>query len=226
MAILRHTLDEPLPIVSPNGGPGIWALEVYTDISGHIVANPSLGIYIPSEAGECSLVASLAFPRQFLFMKDSEDKKAFCKTTALEALGILTAMCIDPFRFAGREVLFRNDNASTVIAFTKGYSRDPWTTAIVRASKVVAAELGATIFVTWEARRSSHGSIIADNLTHNILEGLSEVEVQHYLLCSRVSFPDPILQWMQWPGPDRAFGARIICWLSINYPALKLLFSS
>ena len=150
-------------------------------------------------------------------------KNVYCKTSALEALGILTALMVDPFRFIGREVLFWNDNASTVIAFQKGYSRDPWATSVLRAARVVAARLRVKLFVAWEPRRSSHGSTIADNLTHNILHALSHREVKSYLELARISFPEPILEWMNGPGKDRCLGAESVNWVLKEYPALRLL---
>ena len=223
VALLRETFKSPLPIVEPECSPGKWALEAFTDISGHVMANPSIGIYVPSQSLEDPLVASIAFPKCFLEGKDNSGKNVYCKTTALEALGILTTLATDPFRFIGREVSFVNDNISTVIAFKKGYSRDQWTTCIVKASRVVAAKLCADIYVTWEPRRSSKGSKIADNLTHNILEDLSNEEVQTYLKMGRVCFPKPILEWMDRPGPDRTLGARVVCWLFEEYPALNII---
>ena len=44
-AIVRHTLTSPLPILDPKSEAGLGAVKVWTDISGHIVANPSLGLY-------------------------------------------------------------------------------------------------------------------------------------------------------------------------------------
>ena len=157
LAMIKATQLKPLPIVQPKSMPGLWALHVYTDISGHIIASPSLGIYIPSQTNEKALIASLAFPRQFLMKQDELGNNVFCKTTSLEALGILTALCIDPFRFVGREALLFSDNNSTVISFKKGYSQEPWTSSIVRKARELAAALGASLFVEWERRRSSYG---------------------------------------------------------------------
>ena len=187
------------------------------------MSNPSLGVYIPPQLLECSLVASVAFPREFLLGHDNSGKKVFCKTTALEALGILTAICLDPLRFAGREALFLNDNMSTVRAFGRGYSKDEWTTCIVRASRVVAAAIGASIFVSWERKRSSRGAEIADNLTHNILEGLTAREVEDFVALGLVAFPPPILEWMGNPGSGRSLGACIVRWMFCEYPALELI---
>ena len=77
-------------------------------------------------------------------------------------------------------------------------------------------------FVPWEERRSSHGSNIADNLTHNILEGLKQSEVDSYTSLVTVSFPDPVLVWMATPGPDRASGTKVTCWVFKEFRALKL----
>ena len=43
IAILRYSIDKPLPIVYPVLKPGIWALEIYTDISGHITQWAQMG---------------------------------------------------------------------------------------------------------------------------------------------------------------------------------------
>ena len=225
-AILTYTINRPLPIVRQDVDPGMWALKVYTDISGHLISNPSLGIYIPTQLTEQPIAASLAFPREFLLKEDKDGKKVFCKTTALEALGFLVTLCLGPLRFAEREAIFTNDNIATVIALKKGYSKDSWTTAIVRASRVVAAGIGCAIFATWERRRSSPQTNIADDLTHNLLTDLTAKEVDSYLALGQVSFPPPILQWMARPGPDQTLGYSCLIWLREEFPALRILSPS
>ena len=112
-----------------------------------------------------------------------------------------------------------------MIAFAKGYSKDEWTSTIVRAAREVCAALSASPFVEWERRRTSQGAIIADNLTHNILEELSEEEVRSYLRLGRVTFPRPILSWMASPGADRCLGTKVIKWMNYEHPALKVLIN-
>ena len=70
------------------------------------------------------------------------------------------------------------------------------------------------------AQENKHG---ADNLTHNILEELSEEEVRSYLCLGRVTFPQPILSWMASPGADRSLGAKVDKWMNYEHPALKIL---
>ena len=224
VAILSDTKENPLPILRSEAKPGIWAIQAFTDISAHIMGNPSLGVYVPSHgAGGVALVASLAFPRQFLISEDNCGKKVFGKTMALEALGLLVMLSLDPMRFIGKEVKFYIDNVGTVVAYGKGYSRDEWTTTIVRASRVVAAGLRCSIFVSWERRRSSHGSEVADDLTHNLLGGLSEAELSAYAAGGISGFPVPVLEWMSNPGPDRALGLKMLKWIVMKHPIIKTL---
>ena len=87
LAILKDTQHRPLPIVQQKTSPGLWAVNVYTDISGHIIASPSLGIYSPAQSRERALVASVAFPGQFLTGKDELGKKVFLQNNSIRSLG-------------------------------------------------------------------------------------------------------------------------------------------
>ena len=224
-AIVRSTLDTPLPILEAAKQASVDALKIWTDASGHLIASPSLGIFIPSILGEPPFVASLAFPRHFLQAEDVHGHKSFCKTTTLECLGLLGALCADPMRFAGKEAVFHIDNLASVFLFKKGHCRDEWATTVVRAARVVAAGIGCTLFVEWERRCSSRESIIADNLTHNLLEGLNDRELESYLSYGTVSFEEPILQWMARPKKGPGLGRTIFIWLREQYLGLDMLRS-
>ena len=169
------------------------------------------------------LVASLAFPRSFLNGMDEGNKKVHAKTTALEALGPLVTLMLDPLRFAEREVSFTIDNIATVLAIQRGYSRDSWTSTLVRAAKVLAAGIGVTLFATWEPRRSSRACRVADNLTHNMLDELSEEEVDAYIAFNTVTFLDPLLHWMTNPKPDQSLGRECLMWTRKQFPGLGFL---
>ena len=182
-----------------------------------------LGIYIPSQFGESPFIASLAFPRSFLQSEDQQGHKAFCKTTTLECLGLLGAMCSDPLRFAEKEVLFHIDNVASVYALSKGHSRDEWATTIVRAACVVASGIGCSLYSKWERRRLTWESCIADDLTHNLVGSLDNKELQAYLSAGKVEFPEPILEWMAKPERDPSLGARILLWLRNEFVGLKIL---
>ena len=225
LAIVRHTMDAPLPIVHASSKPAVDALRAWTDASGHLLASPSIGVYIPSELGEQPVVASLAFPRQFMLSKDTKESIAFNKTTTLECLGVLAALSLDPLRFAEREALFHMDNIASVYAFQRGYSKkDEWATTIVRAARIVAAGIRCTLHFEWERGRTSRESIITDDLTNNLIGGLNDVELEAYMARGDISFPDPILHWMANPGTDLTLGSRTLSWLNNKFVALQVLY--
>ena len=57
---------------------------------------------------------------------------------------------VDPLRFTGRKALSFNGNSNTVVNFKKDYQKDPWTSTIARATRVIKAAIGKTLFVSWE----------------------------------------------------------------------------
>ena len=163
---------------------------MYTDYSGHLIASPSLGVYSPSMTGEPPLVCSLSFPRFFMHKEDEENHKAYAKSTALESIGFLAILLIDPLRFIEKTVVITSDNAASVQVLKKGHSRgDPWATTICRAARVVAAGLGCQLQTVWEPCHPSCPTHIRDNLTHNFLDELEEEEIDSYLQMSQVRFP-------------------------------------
>ena len=213
-SIVQASRSAPLPVLGEAALMFCDAVKVFTDASGHIIDNPSLGVYSPEDSMHPPLVASLAFPRFFLLAKDDQGKKMFCKTTLLESLGFLAALCLDPVRFVGRKVLFSVDSIAAVLALPAGYSTgDNLATTVVRAARVVAAGLGSTISAEWEARRSSRGGRVADDLSHNLMEDLSEGEIAAYLSQGLLRFPQPIFVWMSSPRPDVGLGARCLRWI-------------
>ena len=218
-AIVWDTRCNPLPILEDSPSVSIDSKLLFTDFSGHLLANPSLGIYSPSIAGESPLVCSLAYPRHFLLNHDEAGHKAYAKSTALEALGFLVPLLIDPARFMGVKVLVITDNAAAALALVRGYSAgDPWASTICRAARVVAAALGCCLQADWEPRRSSRGSRISDNLTHNLLVELDSREIDAYLQHGKVCFPLPILRWMASPQSDNKLGYKCWIWLKEEYP--------
>ena len=147
----------------------------------------------------------------------------FSKSTASEALGFLVPLILDPTRFLGKLVLVLTDNAAAVQVLNKGYSTgDPWASTICRAARVVAAGLYCSLTAKWEPRRSSRGSRISDNLTHNLLEELDAQEVKSYIQNKSVRFPPPMKDWMARPGSDNHLGPKCLSWILENFPTVNI----
>ena len=64
-AIVRSTQETPLPILDMVQSPSFAAIKVWSDASGHIIASPSIGVFIPGNGKKAPLVVSLALPRSF-----------------------------------------------------------------------------------------------------------------------------------------------------------------
>ena len=131
---------------------------------------------------------------------------------------------MDPSRFMGKEVLVVTDNAAAVHILAKGYSTgDPWASCICRAARIIAAKLCCRLQAVWEPRRSSRGSVISDNLTHNLLFELSNNEVEAYLSQKSVEFPPPLLNWMANPYNDTTLGYKCWLWLSSSFKEMAFM---
>ena len=219
-AIVKDSAEHPLPILLKTSE-DLLALPIFTDASGCLTSNPSLGILIEKLDKTQPLVASLRFPYKFLHSFDKHGHAIYHKSTLLEALGPLATLLLCPDRFKGRSVSFKQDSQSAVSALKKGRSpSDELTTTIVRASRVVAAFLFCDISAEWIPRRSNRQSIIADDLTHNLTASLDKDELDSYLGGCAVAFPLPILQWMDNPVEDHTLGRKCVMWVSTNYPNL------
>ena len=220
--IVKDTVDFPLPILLKTFK-DLLALPVFTDASGCMTSNPSLGILIERHKRTQPLVASLRFPYKFLHAFDKHGHAICCKSTLLEALGYLATLLLCPHRVEGLSVSFKIDSLSAVSALKKGSSNtDELTTTIVRASRVVAASLNCDISSEWIPRRSNRQSIIADDLTHNLTSSLNKDELDSYLAMCAVSFPLPILQWMDNPVEDHTLGRKCVLWMDTHYQNLNL----
>ena len=203
-----------LPILIPPPPVPITVMPIFTDVSGDLTENASLGILVPGYGAHGPLVASLRLPYHFLLAQDDDKHTTFHKTTMLESLAYLATPCLDPARFVNQEVNYNVDNLATTLALPRGRSRkDKWATTIVRAARVVSAALGTIMHTTWIPRCSSREANIADDLSHCRTSRLSSKELAAFLEGGYVSFPEPILQWMQNPSTDHALGVKCLQWI-------------
>ena len=147
-------------------------------------------------------------------------------TTLLESLSFLATLCIDPARFS-QELVCKVDNLASTLALPRGRSKkDKWATTVIRAAGVVAAGLGATIHTSWIPRCSSREAVVADDLSHCRTAHLSAAELTAFLKEGHISFPDPILSWMENPRPDPSLGVRCLHCIKKMNPDCSALLSA
>ena len=225
-AIVQEAHRFALPILSASTPTPVTAIKIFTDVSGELKNNPSLGILVPQHGAHPPLVASLRLPDYFLISTDEGNHLTVHKTTLLESLSYLATLCIDPARWVGQELDYNVDNLASTLAVIRGRSKkDVWATTAVRAARVVAAGLGATIHTTWVRRCSSREATIADDLSHCRTAGLTGDELSAFLQQGHVRFPDPILRWMENPRPDPSLGVSCLQWIKTNNPHCRALLS-
>lgn len=220
--IVSDASRNPLPILIPLSPPPINSIPIFPDASGDWESNASLGIFVPQHGQYQPLVASLRIPFFFLAKKDSLGHSTTHKSTTLECLSFLATLCIEPWRWLGMELDFKVDNLAATLAMPRGRSKkDPWATTLVRAARVVAAALGATIHCEWTPRRSSRGSVLADELSHCRTACLTPTELGAFLSGGHIRFPDPILSWMRDPQQDQSLGMSCWSWMQEQYPFIQ-----
>ena len=220
--IVSDAFKNPLPILKPLTPPPIDSIPIFPDASGDWEANASVGIFVPHHGQYPPLVASLRIPFFFLAKKDSLGHSTTHKSTTLECLSFLAALCLEPWRWQGMELDFHVDNLAATLALPRGRSRkDPWATTLIRAARGVAAALGATIHCEWTPRRSSRGSLLADELSHCRTACLTPKELAAFLSGGHIRFPDPILSWMRNPQQDEYLGFSCWSWIRKQYPFIN-----
>ena len=216
-----------LPILTASSPIPVSAIPVFTDASGELLNNPSLGILVPQHGAHPPLVASLRLPVYFLRATDEANHLTVHKTTLLESLSYLATLCIDPSRWVSQELDCKVDNLASTLALPRGRSKkDKWATTVIRAARVVAAGLGATIHTSWTPRCSSRETVVADDLSHCRTARLSAAELAAFLKEGHISFPEPILNWMENPRPDPSLGVRCLHWIKRRNPDCSALFSA
>ena len=157
---------------------------------------------------------------------DEDNHLTVHKTTLLESLSYLATLCIDPSRWVNQELDCKVDNMASTLALPRGRSKtDKWATTVIRAARVVAAGLGATIHTSCIPRCSSREAVVADDLSHCRTSRLSSAELTAFLQGGHISFPDPILKWMQSPRPDTSLGMCCLQWIKKKHPDCSALLS-
>ena len=216
-----------LPILTASSLIPVSAIPVFTDASGELQNNPSLGILVPQHGAHPPLVASLRLPVYFLRATDEANHVTVHKTTLLESLSFLATLCIDPARWVSQEMVCKVDNLASTLALSRGRSKkDKWATTVIRAARVVAAGLGASIHTSWIPRCSSREALAADDLSHCKTARLSAAELTAFLKEGHISFPDPILSWMENPRPDPSLGVCCLHWIKKTNPDCSTLLSA
>jgi hypothetical protein len=130
---------------------------------------------------------------------DSKGRSYGCKTTTLEAVGMLIPFLSIPRELAGQHVVLHVDNMALVYGWMNGnVKNDESASILLRAIAVIAAYLGSVVHVVHIARCSDVWSELADSLSR---KSTMSAEVRGKIRFARkVVVPDIIYDWLRSPS--------------------------
>jgi hypothetical protein len=146
--------------------------------------------------------ASVTFPRAFLLEKrDAADHAFGCKSSTLEAIGLLLPFLCCPNILIGREVTLLTDNEALVFGWDKRrVPHDNSASIIIRAIHIISAFLGTSVEVRHLPRMSTPSAELADALSRSTTTLDCHVEAVRH--APPTSIPDALTDWFQNPQED------------------------
>jgi hypothetical protein len=207
-----------IAIPRPVGRPAVGALQAYTDAAGGSCESIGRGtggvmgawwFYVPwpkrVNAGGWKI----------------KGKKVSRKLSALELIGPLIVVAAGHQLCRGQNVNIWVDNASSVQAYNKGYSRScPLCTTIVKALSTVAAGFGMTVNILKITRCSEPGAKMADALSKARFSKFrhTAAEANWPLQTDPASIPATLLKWIDRPTVTDSLGHSILREISSYSP--------
>jgi hypothetical protein len=212
-----------LPIACRKGKPGLKAMEFYSDAAGAcftFVKGEKVVSYVPNDRGVASVAvdqtgkvwwwAEAKWPRKFLSEDLDEKGSQFgCKTTTLEAVGLLLPLLSIPEQLLGKEVIFYTDNLAVMYGWENGGVKfDKTATSLLRSVHVITAYLGMTVHVKHVRRMSNKYAVLVDHLSRESTIGQEDREL---LKEAKFSSCENILkEWMKNPNDSFCLPRKLL----------------
>jgi hypothetical protein len=144
----------------------------------------------------------ISWPKRFLLeARDEKDHAYGCKSSTLEAVGILLPFLCCPEKIAGGEVILLTDNESLVFGWgSRKITNDTSASILIRAIHIISFYLGCSVTIEHLPRRSTTLAELVDDLSRSSTTGPAQLQ----LIRRAHSLPIPhVLQdWLQNPSDD------------------------
>jgi hypothetical protein len=146
--------------------------------------------------------ASVTFPREFLLNKrDAADHAFGCKSSTLEAVGLLLPFLCCPNILIGREVTLLTDNEALVFGWDKRrVPHDNSASILLRAIHIISAFLGASVEIRHLPRMSTPSAELADALSRSTTTLDCHLEAVNQ--APPAAIPSQLTDWFQNPTED------------------------
>lgn len=161
-------------------------------------------------AGKVWFCARVTWPRFFLLKaRDSNDHAYGCKSSTLEAIGILLPFLCCPAAIAGREVLLLTDNEPIVYGWdSRRVQHDISASIFIRAIHIISHFLGSPTTVQHLPRMSTPPATLADELTRSSTTRGPQLSAIRD--SSSLPVPTVLLDWLQNPVEDWDLASRLL----------------
>ena len=181
------------------------ARQVWTDAAGGSLLNPRAGVGALLPDGSW-----VWFPWPLWLHAGEHGSEGFALNAQLQFLelcGPLLALATAPNLFRNRAVEFRVDNQSAVYTWRKGYSKEPFSSTVVKAIYDLARALNCRPFITKVARCSTVGAVAADHLSEGELHDFYSWCPESPVFARRI--PARLVKWLTWPVVNLALGTSL-----------------
>jgi hypothetical protein len=162
------------------------------------------------EDGNIWFAARVFWPRKFLLeARDSKNHAYGCKSSTLEAVGILLPFLCCPAAIAAKEVFLLTDNEALVYGWeSRRVQHDISASILLRAIHLIALFLGTTVTINHLPRNSTPSAKLADALTRSSTTG--ENQLSAISKATALPVPDELLAWLAHPEEDWLLAERLL----------------
>jgi hypothetical protein len=164
----------------------------------------------PSADGSIWFCSRIFWPRFFLLKaRDSLDHAYGCKSSTLEAIGILLPLLCCPSKIAGREILLLTDNESVVFGWDScRVQHDVSASIILRSVHIISHFLGCQTTVQHLPRKSTPLASLADELTRSSTTKRYQLDAIRY--STSLPVPKELMDWLHSPSEDWDLPLRLL----------------
>ena len=212
-----HDLQYGFPIPKTMPEPPVTSLAFVSDAAGlpkhetklsHDIGIGAVGYVLPF--GEIFYAGQALWSLAFVKSYDSHLKLFGCKTTLLDAIGLIIPLYHNRQHLKGKHVVVFVDNLPTVWANKKGRSKtDDYSSAILTALNHVAVSWPFKLYVKHLPRVSSQPAWMADLLTRTDEKGLNVIKMWQSEIVT--GWPPSLIKWMEKPNKSLSLGSDLLC---------------
>jgi hypothetical protein len=162
--------------------------------------------------------ASVSFPKSFLLEKrDSSDHAFGCKSSTLEAVGLLLPFLCCPALLIGREVTLLTDNEALVYGWDKRrVPHDNSASILLRAIHIISAFLGTSVEIRHLPRISTPSAELVDALTRSTTT--LEIHKEAVKHIPPAVIPSALTDWFENPSDDWSLPLSLLSYVQNLIP--------